>query len=139
GELIGYVLANESLVARAVVTQDDIHLVRTHFRGAELRLADSIGHSEAVSLVRPPAGGVDELPTPALGLSGGGSIPTLPSDMNGVKTVERVFMLDLALPKDLPPAAFGERVYVRFDHGWEPLAWQGLRRLRQLLLGRFGV
>jgi putative peptide zinc metalloprotease protein len=139
GELIGYVLANESLVARAVVTQDDIHLVRTHFRGAELRLADSISHSEAVSLVRPPAGGVDELPTPALGLSGGGSIPTLPSDPNGVKTVERVFMLDLALPKDLPPAAFGERVYVRFDHGWEPLAWQGLRRLRQLLLGRFGV
>ncbi|MDR0575955.1 MAG: efflux RND transporter periplasmic adaptor subunit [Candidatus Accumulibacter sp.] len=139
GELIGYVLARQSLVARAVVTQDDIDLVRNRFRGAELRLADSIGRAAPVSLLRPPAGGVDELPTPALGLSGGGVIPTLPGDPNGVKTVERVFLVDMALPGDWPPAAFGERVYVRFDHGPEPLAWQGLRRLRQLFLGRFGV
>lgn len=139
GEVIGHVLAKESLVARTVISQDDIHLVRAYFRGAELRLADSIRHAAPVTLIRPPAGGVDELPTPALGLSGGGRIATLPSDPNGVKTVERVFMVDLALPEELPPAAFGERVYVRFDHGWEPLAWQGLRRLRQLFLGRFGV
>jgi len=139
GEVIGHVLAKDALVARTVVSQDDIHLVRAYFQGAELRLADSIRQAAPVALIRPPAGGVDELPTPALGLSGGGRIPTLPSDPNGVKTVERVFMVDLALPADLPPAAFGERVYARFDHGWEPLAWQGLRRLRQLFLGRFGV
>jgi putative peptide zinc metalloprotease protein len=139
GELIGYVLARESLVARVVVTQDDVDLVRNHFRGAELRLADSLGHRAPVSLRRPPAGGIDELPTPALGLPGGGVIPTLPNDPNGVKTAGRVFLVDLALPEDRPPAAFGERVYVRFDHGREALARQGFRRLRQLFLGRFGV
>jgi putative peptide zinc metalloprotease protein len=139
GELIGYVLAKDALVARTVVTQDDIDLVRTRFAGAELRFADSIGHRAQVTLIRPPAGGVNELPSPALGLSAGGRIPTQPNDPDGVKTVERVFLLDLALPEDWPPAAFGERVYVRFDHGREPLAWQGLRRLRQLFLGRFGV
>ena len=139
GELIGYVLARESLVARVVVAQDDIDLVRTRFQGAELRLADSIEHAEPVLLIRPPAGGVDELPTPALGLSGGGRIPTQANDPDGVKTIERVFLIDLALPANRPPAAFGERVYVRFDHGREPLLWQGLRRLRQLFLGRFGV
>jgi putative peptide zinc metalloprotease protein len=95
-------------------------------------------------LVRQAAGGVEELPTAALGLPGGGVIPTLPNDPDGVKTIGRVFMLDLGLPAetlltDGLPAAFGERVHVRFDHGFEPIAWQGLRRLRQLFLGRFGV
>lgn len=139
GALIGYVLAGESLVARVVVPQDDIDLVRTRYHGAELRLADSIGRADPAVLIRPPAGGVDELPSPALGLSGGGRIPTQANDASGVKTVERVFLLDLSLPEDWPPAAFGERVYVRFDHGREPLLWQGLRRLRQLFLGHFGV
>jgi putative peptide zinc metalloprotease protein len=30
-------------------------------------------------------------------------------------------------------------VYVRFDHGWEPLAVQWARELRQLFLARFNV
>ena len=139
GELAGYVLEKNALVARVVVSQDDIDLVKASFRTAELRFADWIGKGQAVSLVREPAGGVDELPTAALSLAGGGSIPTQPNDPSGVKTTERVFMVDLALPSDSPPAAFGERVHVRFGHGWEPLAWQGLRRLRQLFLSRFGV
>jgi putative peptide zinc metalloprotease protein len=139
GERVGYVLAREALVARIVIPQDDIHLVRTRFRGATLRFAERLDESRAVTEARAPAGAVDELPTPALGLPGGGRIPVRPDDPNGVRTTERVFLLDLALPEDMPPAAFGERVFVRFDHGWEPPAWQGLRRLRQLFLGRFGV
>jgi putative peptide zinc metalloprotease protein len=140
GELIGYVLTREALVARVVVPQDDIHLVRARFKGAQLRLSDSLTERRRTNLARPLVGGaVDELPTPALGLAGGGLIPTRPDDPNGVKTTERVFMVDLALPENMPPAAFGERVFARFEHGWEPLAWQGLRRLRQLFLGRFGV
>ena len=140
GELIGYVLTREALVARIVVPQDDIYLVRAYFRGAQLRLADNLTESHKTGLARAPDGGaVDELPTPALSLAGGGTIPTRPDDPNGIKTTGGVFMVDLALPADAPPAAFGERVFVRFDHGWEPLAWQGLRRLRQLFLGRFGV
>jgi len=139
GDLVGYVLENSALLARVVVAQDDIDLVRNHFDSARLRLADQLSTSHPATLVRPAAGGVNELPTAALGLAGGGSIPTLPSDSEGIKTIERVFLMDLALPDTALPAAFGERVYVRFDHGAEPLAWQGLRRLRQLFLSRFGV
>lgn len=122
-----------------VVPQSDIDLVRAYFRSAELRLADWVGSSHTATLVRTPAGGVEELPTPALGVAGGGQIPTLPGDPNGVKTTERIFLVDLGLPADMPATAFGERVHVRFGHGWEPLAWQGLRRLRQLLLSHFNV
>jgi putative peptide zinc metalloprotease protein len=63
----------------------------------------------------------------------------LPDDPNGIKTAERVFLLDLELPADVPVTAVGARVHVRFGHGWEPLAWQGMRRLRQLLLSQFSV
>lgn len=139
GELVGYVLEKNDLLARVVIPQDDIDLIRQRFSSAQLRFSDHITQSHEVGLVRQPAGGVDELPSPALGVSGGGYIPTLPTDQNGVKTVERVFMIDLALPTEVPPAAFGERVYVRFGHGWEPLAWQAMRRLRQLFLSHFGV
>ncbi len=139
GELIGYVLEKNALIARLVVQQDDIDLVRTAFRSAELRFADHIRERHAVALARPPAGGVNELPTAALGVAGGGLIPTLPNDPDGLKTTERVFMFDLALPDDKLPAAFGERVHARISHGWEPLGWQGVRRLRQLFLSHFGV
>ncbi|MDD2760434.1 MAG: hypothetical protein PHH11_09090, partial [Methylomonas sp.] len=139
GELAGYVLEKHHLIARVIIGQDDIDLLRSRLQGAELRFADEIGHSHFVTLVQQPAGGIDQLPTRALGLNGGGSIATAPGDPEGLKTLNRVFVADLSLPGGSPPTAFGERVYVRFEHGLEPVAWQGLRRLRQLFLSRFGV
>jgi putative peptide zinc metalloprotease protein len=139
GDLVGYVLEKDALLARVVVEQDDIDLVRTRWHGAELRLAERLDDIYAAPLARQLPGGVEELPTAALGLAGGGAVPTLPSDPNGMKTIERVFLVDLHLPPELSASAFGQRVYVRFAHGLEPLGWQGLRRLRQLFLSRFGV
>lgn len=139
GDLIGYVLETDQLIARVVVPQDDVDLVRTKFKSADLRLADQLTQAHTVALARALPGGVDELPTAALGMAGGGSIPTSPNDPNGLKTLERVFLVDLRLPTGAMPSAFGERVHVRFHHGFEPLAWQGLRRLRQLFLSRFSV
>ena len=138
GELLGYVLAPRDLMVRVVVQQDDIDLVHQRLHGVQLRLADSLGEERASSVVRSFPGAVDELPTAALGLNGGGAIPTNPNDNNGVKTLQRVFIVDVALPAGIAPP-FGERVHVRFDHGSESLARQGLRRLRQVFLGHFGV
>ena len=139
GELVAYVLEKQSLIVRVVVPQSDIDLVRTRYQWAELRLADAVAIGHMAVLVRAPAGGIDELPTAALGMTGGGRIPTVADDPRGLKTIERVFLLDLALPVDVPATAFGARVHVRFAHGWEPLAWQGMRRLRQLFLSQFNV
>src|SRR6185503_4525831 len=104
-----------------VVTQDNIDLVRTRFRSVELRLAEAIAQTYPSSVIREMPGGVDELPTAALGASGGGSIAVDPKDQNGMKTLERVFVFDLQLPPGATPKAFGERVHVRFSHGGEPL------------------
>ena len=139
GDLIGYVLERKDLLARVVVSQDDIDLVRNRLKSAELRLSNWIDRSYNVEIARQPAGGIDELPSAALSLSGGGSIATVPNDPNGLKTIDRVFILDLALPKYIMTVSFGERVFVRFNHDYEPLGWQGLRRLRQLFLSRFSV
>lgn len=138
GELLGYVLAPHELIVRAVVQQDDIELVHERLDGVHLRLADSLQHEHASHVVRSFPGAVDELPTAALGLNGGGAIATNPNDTNGLKTLQRVFIIDLALPEGTTPP-FGERVHVRFDHGTEPLAYQLVRRLRQVFLGHFSV
>lgn len=139
GDLLGYVLEKNELIARVVVQQDDIDLVRSRWKSADLRLAELVGRTYHATVAREVPGGVEELPTAALGLSGGGVIPTSPNDPNGVKTIGRVFLVDLKLPEGTLPSAFGERVHVRFDHGFEPPFIQGIRRLRQLFLSRFGV
>lgn len=139
GELVAYVLDPKALIARVAIPQDDIDLFRERYRGAELRLSDSIDQTHRVALVRQPVAGIEELPSAALGLSAGGTIPTRPNDPEGRKTLERVFLVDLDLSGVAAPAGFGERVYARFDLGWEPLAFQAARRLRQLFLGKFGV
>ncbi|GAB3537688.1 hemolysin D [Noviherbaspirillum agri] len=139
GELLAYALEGTHFIARVVVQQQDIDLVRTRFKSAELRLADSIPQVHQASIIREMPGGIDELPTAALGANGGGSIPVDPKDGNGLKTIERVFVFDLRLPPGVEPSAFGQRVHVRFYHGMEPILGQGYRRLRQLFLSRFNV
>jgi putative peptide zinc metalloprotease protein len=50
-----------------------------------------------------------------------------------------VFELELALPSDVATGFLGQRVHVRFDHGYKPLGLQLYRALRQLLLRRLSV
>lgn len=138
GELLGYVLRNDELLVRVIVSQEDIDLVHQRLHGVSLRLTDALGRVWPSHVVRAFPGAVDELPTAALGLNGGGTVPTSPSDPNGLKTLQRVFVVDLALPRQARPA-FGERVFVRFDHGSETAAHQALRALRQVFLSHFGV
>lgn len=139
GELLGYLMDREQLIARVAVSQENIDLVRNRFKSVALRFADSIPNEYTVNVLRETPSGLMELPTAALSQSGGGQIPVDPNDSNGLKTLERVFFVDLSLPADAIPNAFGGRVYVRFDHIGEPLLRQLYRRVRQLFLSRFHV
>lgn len=84
-------------------------------------------------------GGSNKLPTAALGSTGGGEFAVSPSDAQGRTTLERVFEVELSLPIAARTDYLGSRVYVRFDHGYEPLGMQAWRALRQVFLRRFGV
>lgn len=139
GELLGYLLNQHDLIVRVVVTQENIDLIRTHLKGIEIRLSDSIMHSYMVASLREVTGGLNELPSKALSTAGGGKIAVDPNDAKGLKTLERVFLFDLPLPSDVSASAFGQRVFVRFEHNSEPVFTQIYRRLRQLFLSRFNV
>jgi len=81
----------------------------------------------------------NKLPTAALGITGGGLIAVDPRDGQGVTTLGRLFLLELALPAEVRSSFLGGRVYVRFEHDYEPVGFQIYRALRQLLLRRFNV
>ncbi|OGB24046.1 MAG: peptidase M50 [Burkholderiales bacterium RIFCSPLOWO2_02_FULL_57_36] len=139
GELLGYMLDRKQLIARVAILQENIGLVRQGLKNVELRFADAVPSTYPVSVLREVPSGLEELPTAALGPNGGGFIPIDPNDSKGLKTLERVFYVDLSLPVEAIPSAFGGRVFVRFNHAGEPLLSQWHRRLRQLFLSRFHV
>jgi putative peptide zinc metalloprotease protein len=137
GEVIAYVADLNKPTVRAVVPQSDIGLVRARTRAVSVRLSERIAGSLSARLGRVVPAGTYELPSPALGTTGGGSIPTDPADPDGRRTLRQVFEVELTLPA--PVTTLGGRAYVRFDHGLEPLAQQWFRRIRQGLLKRFHV
>lgn len=139
GELLGYLMDKDQLVARVAIAQENIDLVRTQLKAVDLRFADGVSNSFRVSVLREVPSALNELPTAALSPNGGGHIPVDPNDSKGLKTLDRVFFVDLSLPDDATPSTFGGRVFVRFDHLTEPLFGQMFRRLRQLFLSRFHV
>lgn len=137
GQQIGYVLAGGSRIVRATIRQDDIDLVRHRLRKAEVILAERLGEVLSAEIIREVPGGRDDLPSKALGGAGGGALTVDPGDPHGLKTLQRVFQVDIELPGNaVAAAAFGSRAYVRFDYDWEPAGQQILRRLRQLLLSQ---
>ena len=139
GELLGYILSVPPRVVRAVVSQDDIALVRDHLAGVEVKIADRLDESYSARVLREVPGGQDQLPARALSLEGGGTHGTDPRDPQGLRSLERLFQLDLELPDSVGELQLGTRVHVRFRHQSEPLASQWGRRLRQLFLSRFNV
>ena len=136
GQLIGYVLPHGSRIVRATVGQEDIDLVRTRLRGVSVRLAEQLDEVLQARVIREVPAGSEDLPSKALGGIGGGAVSVDPRDPKGTKSLQRVFQLDLELPAEAGSSAFGSRAYVRFEHSWEPLGEQILRRVRQVLLSR---
>jgi putative peptide zinc metalloprotease protein len=79
----------------------------------------------------------DRLPSRALATDAGGRFAADPSaGGENPRSLERLFQFDLALPPGSLRDGYGGRVFVRFDHGMEPLGLQWWRRGRQLVLAR---
>ena len=139
GDLVAYVLNKDRPTVRVVATQSDIDLVRQRHRGVKVRLASQVDQVIPALIKREVPGGIEKLPSTALGQGGGGEVPIDPRDKDGLKTFENLFQLDLQLREPVTHFCLGGRAYVRFDHGYSPLGFQLYRSLRQLLLRRFNV
>jgi len=140
GQLVGYVIdASDRLTARAIVTQDEVDLVRERTRAVQVIASEWEARSATTAVVREVPGGVKSLPSAALGALGGGRIAIDPRDGKGVTTFERVFEFEVELPESAVRAHVGQRASVRFDHGYEPAAFQLYRSIRQVFLRLFNV
>jgi putative peptide zinc metalloprotease protein len=139
GELIGYVLELDRVTLRTVVSQDRIDMVRNGTYGVQVRLSERLTQTVPAIIKRIIPGATESLPAPALGTAGGGKIATDPTDRRGLTAVDKVFQIDLELPSRSDLVNLGGRAYVRFDHGWTPLAVQWYFKIRHLFLSRFNV
>lgn len=139
GELLAYVIQDRPPTVRIVVSQADVDLVRRRNEGVLVRLAEDLDRIYEARVLREVPGAEARLPSNALGLAGGGEFAVAPWDQEGLQTMENLFQFELQLPPDVRQAKVGGRVYVRFDHGSTPLAYQWYRSLRQMFLKRFNV
>jgi putative peptide zinc metalloprotease protein len=139
GQLVGFVVEPRELTARVALLQDDIALVRQSTKGVVVMLADWGASPVEARIKREVPGASFQLPTPALGSAGGGAIAVDPRDSKGVTALRQVFQLEIGIPVSVPTEYLGSRVYVRFDHGYEPMGFQFYRAFRRLLLRQFNV
>ncbi|CAX24833.1 protein of unknown function [Methylorubrum extorquens DM4] len=139
GERIGYVLTADDPVVRVVVPQTDVDLIRSRTQGVAARLAEKPEEVRAGSILREVPGAQQEIPSLALATQGGGTIAVDASNPQKPVALQSIFVFDVQLAGGLPFNVLGERVYIRFDHGAEPIAWRALRSLRQVFLSQFRV
>lgn len=138
GTLLGYVLDRENMVIRVAVPQADIDRVRADIKSVEVRLATQIGQIIPATVIREVPEASDVLPSMVLSLEGGGPYVLDPRSYEKPRTLDRFFQFDITL-NDYPIDKIDERVYVRFQHQPEPLAWRWYRDTRRLLLRRFAL
>ena len=138
GQTVGYVVSPKVATVRVLVSQDDVDLVRGRTARVEVKMAGRVNETWVARLHREVPAASARLPNPALAISGGGLVATDPRQPDTPTAITRWFEFELELPAERS-RALGERVYVRFEHGWEPVAWRMLRSVRQVFMKRFVV
>jgi putative peptide zinc metalloprotease protein len=140
GGVIGYVLGDAPPVVRVVLDQAAVDKVTTATHEVQVRRASELRQIWPGRVVRQVPAGLDEVPSAALTPTGGGNIAVDPRDPKGLRTLERVFQLDVEVDalagREL---RYGERVHLRFAHEPAPLAAQLWPALRRLFLRHFNV
>lgn len=138
GMPVGYVIDFSRTIVRVVVNQADVDHIRYRTRKVEGRLAESIDTVYPARIEREVPGASKELPSMAFSLEGGGGVALDPEETEKPQSFEKHFYFDIALDK-AKARGIGERVYVRFVHDPEPLAFRLHRSIRRVLLNKFGV
>jgi len=138
GDPVAYVINYDEVSIRAVVPQDAIGLVRQKVDNVEIRFVGHVDQAYLTSVSREIPAATYKLPSKALSQQGGGSIQTDPFDADGIKTKDQFFQFEIALPENAMTSRVGQRVYVKFKHGEEPLALQWYRSFEELFLNELG-
>lgn len=139
GAMVGFVNTPGDAVARVVVPQSSVDLVRSDTRAVAIRMAHDTTRVFDAFIQREVPSASDAIPSLVLATEGGGTIAMDPRQGDAPTAFEALFQFDVAFDPAAAVQRFGERVYVRFDHGEEALARQVYRQVRQVFLRRFDV
>ena len=138
GEQVGYVLPAKVATARVLVSQDDVDLVRMRTVRIEAKVAGRLYDTYEAKLAREVPAASNRVSNLALSSAGGGGAALDPRQSKEPKMLDPWFAFELALPQT-QTLTLGEHVYVRFEHGSEPLAARLYRSVRQLFMRQFTV
>ena len=138
GAPVAYVVGDTATIVRVVVPQKDVDLVRYRLKDVRVRLSDRLHVVHTAFVKREVPAATDELPSLALGITGGGVIATDPG-ADGQRAFRSLFQFDVQIDGGYSAERLGQRAYVRFDHGFEPLVFRWYRAARRLFLRTFNV
>ena len=139
GDLLAYVATYPVRTVMAVVQQDYIGQVRRGVETVEARIASQVEEVVAVKVLREVPASTKMLPSSALGEQAGGRIAIDPLGQDPTKAFEPFFQFELELSESANARFIGERVYLRFDHGYESFGKQAWRAVRRAFLKRFDI
>jgi len=139
GDLLAYVVDKKDLVVKAVLTQQRIERLQEGVQQSNVRLADRFDRALTATLTRQTPAAVNTLPSPALAYDGRGGIAVASQSDEQLKTLERVFHIELSLPDTAMISGIGGRAYVTLHHQPESLGRRWWRSTRQLLLKQLTV
>ena len=139
GDVVGYVVGEDDPIVRVVVSQADIDPVRRNVLKVEIRTADDMAHPLPATVLREVPSATADLPHLALSTVGGGQVLLDPSKNDHPKPLEALFQFDLRVTGGISRSRLGGRVYVRFEHPPEPIAYRIARTIRQLFLRQLNV
>lgn len=136
GEQFAQILTGDPTVIRVAVVNHEASRVRTQTDQVEVMWPGRAGETTQARLLGEVPATVNTLPSAALGEKGGGRIQIDPQGGDGTRTSEPVFLFDVQTPFN-PGAYPGMRIWVRFDHGSEPVLTLLHREWRRLFLRHF--
>ncbi len=139
GDLLAYVVNKNDLVVKAVLTQQRIERLQAGVEHTDVRLADRFEHRLKAELTRQTPAALNTLPSPALAYDGSSGIAVASQTNDQLRTLERVFHIELELPDTAAIAGIGGRAYVTLHHQPESLGRRWWRSTRQLLLKQLTV
>jgi putative peptide zinc metalloprotease protein len=140
GQTIGYVRSDRAPSVHAWVTESEIEYVRDQTKFVSIRFDEAPWiQLDPSEIKREVPASTRSLPTPSLSTDNGGPFALDPTSKSKDMLLEDIFEVEVSLPDKSVVERWGQRVWIRFDHGSSPMMTRFYRAARQLFLGRFHV
>lgn len=137
GDVLGIIDNQEPLRIRVAVTQEDIGAVRQHAESIAIKFSSIPLADFSGELIEQVPSATFELPSPVLGVQGGGTVVLDANSSNLTRTAKMIFVMDIGIARDAHRHGFGERAYVRFNHKPEPVVFRIYRSFQQAFIRGF--